>query len=309
MPSPAISASFEQLALPLLPSATATLSRSSRNHGEAEDLVQETISKALRAFDSFQPGTNFKAWIFRILRNTFLTSRTGIAASRTVFLEDHPDLVDITDAGLTPEDHLIRLNNQAAVNEALDQLQPPLREVLLLCDVEELKYKDIALVLDVPIGTVMSRISRARSALYRCCNLRQENPYDANGISQTRHTQRLHRRRTPTAQGRKHPATSHRVPPMHPACPLCHAAQSRHRALRRRFTALPGALARLTAQFGAQQPKKPTRVIAFRPLAWSALAAAIALVVSLFELASGPSIQHALHRTTRPASRHAIQRC
>jgi RNA polymerase sigma-70 factor (ECF subfamily) len=167
MPSPAASASFEQLALPLLASLYGHALWLSRNDAEAEDLVQETISKALRAFDSFQPGTNFKAWIFRILRNTFLTSRTGIAASRTVFLEDHPDLLDITDAGLTPEDHLIRLDNQAAVNKALDQLQPPLREVLLLCDVEELKYKDIALVLDVPIGTVMSRISRARNALYQ----------------------------------------------------------------------------------------------------------------------------------------------
>ena len=168
MLSPATSgAPFEQLVLPLLPSLYSHAFWLSRNHAEAEDLVQETISKALRAFDSFHPGTNFKAWIFRILRNTFLTSRTGIAASRTVFLEDHPDLLDSTDAGLTPEDHPIRLNNQAAVNQALDQLQPPLREVLLLCDVEELKYKDIALVLDVPIGTVMSRISRARSVLYQ----------------------------------------------------------------------------------------------------------------------------------------------
>jgi len=161
------SASFEQLALPLLPSLYSHAFWLSRNHSEAEDLVQETISKALRAFDSFQAGTNFKAWIFRILRNTFLTSRTGIAASRTVFLEDHPDLLSITDYNPTPEDRLIRLDNQAAVNLALDQLQPPLREVLLLCDVEELKYKDIALVLDVPIGTVMSRLSRARRTLHQ----------------------------------------------------------------------------------------------------------------------------------------------
>jgi RNA polymerase sigma factor (sigma-70 family) len=167
MSSAANSASFEQLALPLLESLYSHAFWLSRNHAEAEDLVQETISKALRAFDSFQTGTNFKAWIFRILRNTFLTSRTGIAASRTVFLEDHPDLLGTTDASPTPEDHLIRLDNQAAVNEALDQLQPPLREVLLLCDVEELKYKDIALVLDVPIGTVMSRISRARRTLHQ----------------------------------------------------------------------------------------------------------------------------------------------
>jgi len=161
------SEAFEQLALPLLASLYNHAFWLSRNHAESEDLVQETISKALRAFDSFQTGTNFKAWIFRILRNTFLTSRTGVAASRTVFLEDHPDILGTADASPTPEDHLIRLDDQAAVNQALDQLQSPLREVLLLCDVEELKYKDIALVLDVPIGTVMSRISRARRTLHQ----------------------------------------------------------------------------------------------------------------------------------------------
>jgi len=167
MSSAASSASFEQLALPLLPSLYSHAFWLSRNHAEAEDLVQETISKALRGFDSFQAGTNFKAWIFRILRNTFLTSRTGIAGSRTVFLEDQADVPEIADAGSTPEDHILRLDNQAAVNEALDQLQPALREALLLCDVEELKYKEIAAVLDVPIGTVMSRISRARRTLYQ----------------------------------------------------------------------------------------------------------------------------------------------
>ena len=165
MPSTDSSTSFEKLALPLLPSLYNHAAWISGNHAEAEDLVQETLSKALRAFDSFEQGTNFKAWVFRILRNTFLTSRTGIAASRTVFLEDHPVMLDAVDAEPTPEEHLIRLDNLAALNGALDQLQPALREVLLLCDVEELKYKDIALILDVPIGTVMSRISRARVTL------------------------------------------------------------------------------------------------------------------------------------------------
>ena len=121
-----------------------------RDTGIAEDLVQETFSKALRAFDSFEVSTNFKAWIFRILRNTFLTSRTGIAASRTVFLEDHPQALDAPDASPTPEDNLIRLDNQAALHTALEQLEPPLREALLLCDVEEVKYKDIAVILDIP---------------------------------------------------------------------------------------------------------------------------------------------------------------
>jgi RNA polymerase sigma factor (sigma-70 family) len=158
-------ADFEQLALPLFASLYNHAFWLTRNQAEAEDLVQETFSKSLRAFDSFQPGSNFKAWIFRILRNTFLTSRTAIATSHTVFLEDHPGTLDTADTGPTPEDNLIRLDNQAALHTALEQLQPPLREALLLCDVEEIKYKDIAIILDVPIGTVMSRISRARQTL------------------------------------------------------------------------------------------------------------------------------------------------
>jgi RNA polymerase sigma-70 factor (ECF subfamily) len=166
MPSRASrSAAFEDLALPLIPSLYNHAYWLVRNEAEAEDLVQEAFTKALRAFDSFKPSTNFKAWIFRILRNTFLTSRTGIAASRTIFIEDHPDVLHRHDSGPTPEETLIRLDNQAAIITALGELQPQLREVLLLCDVEEIKYKDIALILDVPIGTVMSRISRARQAL------------------------------------------------------------------------------------------------------------------------------------------------
>jgi RNA polymerase sigma factor (sigma-70 family) len=159
------SAAFEQLALPLFASLYNHAHWLTRNQAEAEDLVQETFTKALRAFDSFQPDTNFKAWIFRILRNTFLTTRAGIADARTVFLEDQPDTLDSTASGPTPEDILLRLDNQAALQTALEQLQPQLREALLLCDVEEIKYKDIAAILDVPIGTVMSRISRARRTL------------------------------------------------------------------------------------------------------------------------------------------------
>jgi RNA polymerase sigma factor (sigma-70 family) len=164
-PATTRSADFEELALPLFASLYNHAFWLTRNQAEAEDLVQETFTKSLRAFDSFQPGTNFKAWIFRILRNTFLTTRTGIATSRTVFLEDHPDTFDTVTAGPAPEDTLIRLDNQAALHTALEHLQPQLREALLLCDVEEIKYKDIAVILDVPIGTVMSRISRARRTL------------------------------------------------------------------------------------------------------------------------------------------------
>ena len=162
---PVPSASFEQLAIPLLPALLRHALWLTQNDAEAEDLAQETLSKALRAFGSFTPGTNFKAWIFRILRNTFLTTRTAIAATRTTFLEDSEDFETPADTNATPEETLIQLDNAAAVQQALLELPSSLRDCLLLCDVEEMKYKEIAGILDLPIGTVMSRISRARAAL------------------------------------------------------------------------------------------------------------------------------------------------
>lgn len=156
---------FQDLAVPLLASLYNHAQWLVRDPVEAEDLVQETLTKALRAFDSFEPGTNFKAWIFRILRNTFLTSRTAIANARTVFLEDHPDVLEVAESGLSPEAEVIKLNDLAALRTAIEQLAPHLREVILLCDLEELKYREIAAVLDVPIGTVMSRLARARQNL------------------------------------------------------------------------------------------------------------------------------------------------
>ena len=162
---PESGASFEQLAIPLLPALLRHALWLTQNDAEAEDLAQEALSKALRAFDSFTPGTNFKAWIFRILRNTFLTTRTAIAATRTTFLEDSDEIEATTAADPTPEETLLQLDNAAVVQQALAQLPPPLRDCLLLCDVEDLKYKEIAGILELPIGTVMSRISRARAAL------------------------------------------------------------------------------------------------------------------------------------------------
>jgi RNA polymerase sigma-70 factor, ECF subfamily len=166
--------SFEDLALPLLPSLYNLAHWLSRNSADAEDLVQETFLKALRAFSSFEPGTNFKAWMFRILRNTYLTSRTGLAAMRTVAMEDEVEEGGDPGAWLepeamidrvTPEIHLLRLSDRAALENAMEELPRPLLEVVLLCDVEEMKYKEIAAILDVPIGTVMSRVARARAAL------------------------------------------------------------------------------------------------------------------------------------------------
>jgi RNA polymerase sigma-70 factor, ECF subfamily len=163
---------FEEFALPLLPALYNVAVWLSRNPSDAEDLVQETCLKALRGFSSFELGTNFKAWIFRILRNTYLTSRSGLAARRTVALEaelaEGEGLTVYPEAAIdrqTPEVNLLRLSDRAALQAAMEALAPPLLEVILLCDVEELKYKEIASVLDIPIGTVMSRIARARAAL------------------------------------------------------------------------------------------------------------------------------------------------
>jgi RNA polymerase sigma-70 factor, ECF subfamily len=164
---------FEDLALPLLPSLYNVAFWLSRNATDAEDLVQETFLKALRGFASYELGTNFKAWIFRILRNTYLTSRTGLAAQRTVALEDElgderEGLALYPEAAIdrqTPEMNLIRLADRAALESAMEALSAPLLEVILLSDIEELKYREIATVLEVPIGTVMSRIARARAAL------------------------------------------------------------------------------------------------------------------------------------------------
>jgi RNA polymerase sigma-70 factor (ECF subfamily) len=165
MPPDTECSTFEELAMPLLVAPYNHAFWLVGNHAEAEDIIQETIFKSLRAFDSFQFSTNFKAWIFCIMRNTFLTSRTGIAASRTVFLEDHSSTLDIAAPDPTPEKNAIRFDSQAALHSALDQLPPLFRAVLLLRDVEEVKYKDIALILGMPIGTVTSRISRTRQAL------------------------------------------------------------------------------------------------------------------------------------------------
>ena len=136
-----------------------------RNRDDAEDLVQETYVKALKGFPSFQLGTNFRAWIYRILRNTFLTSRTGLRATMTVPLDPEEDLPDPALERETPETIMIERSNWRLVHRAIEELPVHFRETLLLCDVEEMSYQEIAETLSIPIGTVMSRLSRARRAL------------------------------------------------------------------------------------------------------------------------------------------------
>ena len=156
-------AAFEELALPLFDQLYNFAHWLAQDQTEAEDLVQETYAKALRGFSSFQPGTNFRAWMYRILRNTFLTSRTGLkTATVGLDLEEAAELPARTES---PEALLIEQSQRETLQAALEEIPLHYREVLLLCEVEEMSYKEIADTLSIPIGTVMSRLSRARGAL------------------------------------------------------------------------------------------------------------------------------------------------
>lgn len=132
------------------------------NREEAEDLVQETYAKALKGFASYQSGTNFRAWMYRILRNTFLTSRAGLKSFEPL---DETEEEIAASGEPTPESLLLQRLDQEVVRKAIDQLPVLYREALLLCEVEEMSYQEIATTLGIPIGTVMSRLSRARRAL------------------------------------------------------------------------------------------------------------------------------------------------
>lgn len=157
--------SFEELAMPLFDQLYNFAHWLTQNREEAEDLVQETYAKALKGFSSFQLGTNFRAWIYRILRNTFLTSRTGLKVTMTVALEPEEDGPELAVEHDTPETLLFERSNREMLQTAIDELPIYFREILLLCEVEEMSYQEIAEALAIPVGTVMSRLSRARKTL------------------------------------------------------------------------------------------------------------------------------------------------
>lgn len=133
------------------------------NAPAAEDLVQETYMKALRGFSSFEQGSNFRAWIFRILRNSFLTSKSGLKATAGLSLDEEGVQEPATE--VTPESILLARIETESVQRALEELPVHFREIILLCDFEEMSYQEIAEALTIPVGTVMSRLSRARKAM------------------------------------------------------------------------------------------------------------------------------------------------
>ena len=155
---------FEKLALPLLDPLYNFARWMCSDADEARDLVQETFAKALKALSSFREGTNFRAWMFRILRNTFRTSRTGLERRNTV-QESEEGFDDSVVTHDTPELALVRRADTELVQQAIAKLPVGFQEVLVLADLEELKYQEIADALDIPIGTVMSRLARARGLL------------------------------------------------------------------------------------------------------------------------------------------------
>lgn len=155
---------FEELALPLLDPLYNFARWLSGDADEARDLVQETFVKSLKGFGAFREGTNFRAWMFRILRNTFLTSRTGLERRKTS-QEDEEGFDQVVISHETPEATLIRRADTELVRQAIAKLPPNFREVVVLADLEEMRYHEVAETLSIPIGTVMSRLARARKQI------------------------------------------------------------------------------------------------------------------------------------------------
>jgi RNA polymerase sigma-70 factor (ECF subfamily) len=179
---------FEQEALSHLDALYRTGLRMTRSEADAEDLVQETYIRAFRSRHQFTPGTNLKAWLFRILTNTFINSyRRKAARPQTTDLDEveettlHRHMTETSGSAPEPEQTVLDGIVDSQVTDALDELPERFRTVVLL-DVEGLSYKEIAETLEIPIGTVMSRLHRGRKFL-------QQRLYDLareHGIAATR---------------------------------------------------------------------------------------------------------------------------
>ena len=160
-------AAFEQDALALLDRLYSAALRLTRNDADAQDLVQDTYLKALRSSGQFEAGTNLRGWMFTILHNTFLNQRRD--RGRSPIDADSDAVEQAPDPRLeatNPEALLLRETMDADLQAALDNLPAAYREAVWLRDVEQFSYEEIAGIIGVPIGTVMSRISRGRRALY-----------------------------------------------------------------------------------------------------------------------------------------------
>jgi RNA polymerase sigma-70 factor (ECF subfamily) len=161
------SAAFEQEALEFVDRLFAAALRLTRNEADAQDLVQDTYLRAFRSSGQFEAGTNLRGWMFTILHNTFLNQRRDRGRSPidadSEAVEQAPDH---RQSAANPEELLLRETMDADLQAALDSLPAAYREAVWLRDVEQFSYEEVAGIVGVPIGTVMSRISRGRRALY-----------------------------------------------------------------------------------------------------------------------------------------------
>lgn len=169
-------ATFADQAMPLMSSLYSAALRMTRNPADAEDLVQETYLRAYRGFGGFEEGTNLKAWLYRILTNTFINSyrakqrrpnETELDEGENLYLYRRLGGLEAATAGRSAEDELMDWFTDAEVKDAVEDLPDNFRIPVLLADVEGFSYKEIADILDVPIGTVMSRLHRGRKALQK----------------------------------------------------------------------------------------------------------------------------------------------
>jgi RNA polymerase sigma-70 factor (ECF subfamily) len=167
-------ANFERDAMQYAPQLYSAALRMTRNPADAEDVVQETFLKAYRGYDTFKEGTNLKAWLYRILTNTYINRyRKQQRRPAEVELGELQDLYlfkrlgEASGAERSTEESVLETMVDADIKEALESLPEKFRMPVLLADVEEFSYKEIAEILDIPIGTVMSRLHRGRKALQK----------------------------------------------------------------------------------------------------------------------------------------------
>ena len=167
---------FTEQALPHLDGLYAAAMRMTRNPADAEDLVQETMVRAYRGFEGFSDGTNLRAWLYRILTNTFINiyrakqrrpEQTELGEVEDLYLYNRIGGLEAARMGRSAEDELMDLFSESEVKSAIEELPEQFRIAVLLADVEGFAYKEIAEILDVPIGTVMSRLHRGRKSLQK----------------------------------------------------------------------------------------------------------------------------------------------
>ena len=167
---------FAERALEYAPQLYSTALRMTRNAADAEDLVQETMMRGYRSFETFEEGTNLRAWLYRILTNAFINRyrskqrrpmETDLADVEDLYLYKRVASLENAAATLSAEDQFLDLLTDDEVKSAVEDLPDTFKLPVILADVEGFAYKEIAEMLDIPVGTVMSRLHRGRKAMQK----------------------------------------------------------------------------------------------------------------------------------------------